>query len=52
MTMTDEVENTGQTIVQPLVEQIGCSYNPGFLERCKDPLDREFYVLDDVGNSN
>jgi predicted nuclease of restriction endonuclease-like (RecB) superfamily len=30
--------------VQPLVAQIGWSHNLVILERCKDPLEREFYL--------
>ncbi len=30
--------------VQPLVAQIGWSYNLVILQRCKDPLEREFYI--------
>jgi predicted nuclease of restriction endonuclease-like (RecB) superfamily len=30
--------------VQPLVAQIGWSHNLVILERCKDPLEREFYI--------
>jgi predicted nuclease of restriction endonuclease-like (RecB) superfamily len=30
--------------VQPLVAQIGWSHNPAILERCKDALEREFYI--------
>ena len=31
--------------VQPLVAQIGWSHNLVILQRCKDPLEREFYIL-------
>jgi predicted nuclease of restriction endonuclease-like (RecB) superfamily len=30
--------------VQPLVVQIAWSHNIAILERCKDPLEREFYI--------
>lgn len=30
--------------VQPLVAQIGWSHNLVVLQRCKDPLEREFYI--------
>jgi predicted nuclease of restriction endonuclease-like (RecB) superfamily len=30
--------------VQPLVAQIGWSHNLIILQRCKDPLEREFYI--------
>lgn len=30
--------------VQPLVAQIGWSHNLAVLQRCKDPLEREFYI--------
>lgn len=30
--------------VQPLVAQIGWSHNLTILQRCKDPLEREFYI--------
>ena len=51
--MTDELENIvrefnlaywDQPKVQPLVAQIGWSHNLIVLQRCKDPLEREFYI--------
>jgi predicted nuclease of restriction endonuclease-like (RecB) superfamily len=30
--------------VQPLVAQIGWTHNLAILQRCKDPLEREFYI--------
>ena len=30
--------------VQPLVAQIGWTHNLTILQRCKDPLEREFYI--------
>jgi len=30
--------------VQPLVAQIGWTHNLAILQRCKDPLEREFYL--------
>ena len=50
--MTDALENIvrefdlaywAQPKVQPLVAQIGWSHNLIVLQRCKDPLEREFY---------
>jgi len=32
------------TQVQPLVAQIGWTHNLNILQRCKDPLEREFYI--------
>jgi len=35
---------TGQEKLAPLVREIGWSHNLAILERCKDPLEREFYI--------
>lgn len=36
---------TGLEKLAPLVREIGWSHNLAILERCKDPLQREFYLL-------
>jgi predicted nuclease of restriction endonuclease-like (RecB) superfamily len=35
---------TGREKLAPLVREIGWSHNLAILERCKDPLEREFYL--------
>jgi len=35
---------TGLEKLAPLVREIGWSHNLAILERCKDPLEREFYI--------
>jgi len=35
---------TGLEKLAPLVREIGCSHSLAILERCKDPLEREFYL--------
>ena len=35
---------TGQEKFAPLVREIGWSHNLAIMERCKDPLEREFYL--------
>jgi len=38
--------------VQPLVAQIDWSHNLSILQRCKDPLEREFYIRMTLRNNH